>query len=187
MITLRSRGFKPLLFIGMVSLFISCGESYKQNEPLEFDGKFPDESAKDITVVYSDSGKISFELSAPVLNTYKGDNPYMDCPQGITVTSYDDFGEKQSRMTADYAVSNDKTQFMEARKNVVIVDLKKNEKIETEQIIWDKMAKKIYSNVRVRQTKADSTINIGEGFVADERFTKYTIFKPVCEALVDDL
>ncbi|MDR1112232.1 MAG: LPS export ABC transporter periplasmic protein LptC [Bacteroidales bacterium] len=185
MITLRLRDITPLLFIGMMSLFVSCSKSYTKNEQLEFNGKFPDESAKAITIVYSDSGKVTFELSAPVLNTYKGDNAYMDCPQGITITSYDDFGEKQSRMTADYAISNDKTQFMEARKNVVIVDLKKNEKIETEQIIWDQMAKKIYSNVQVRQTKADSTINIGDGFVADERFTKYTVFRPVCEALVD--
>jgi LPS export ABC transporter protein LptC len=111
----------------------------------------------------------------------------MDCPKGITIISYDDWSEKQSKMSADYAVSIDKTQFMEAHKNVVIVDLKKNEKIETEQIIWDKKTKKIYSNVRVRQTKADGTVNIGEGFVADERFTKYTVFKPVGEVLAEGL
>jgi LPS export ABC transporter protein LptC len=186
MFTLRLKVITPL-FIGVISLFISCGDSYKKVEPLEFGNKFPDESATDIAIVYSDSGKISFELSAPVLNTYKGENPYMDCPKGIIILSYDDWGEKQSKMTADYAISNDRTQSMEARKNVVIVDLKKNEKIETEQILWDKKAKKIYSNVRVRQTKADGTVNIGEGFTADERFSKYTIFKPVGEVLAEGL
>jgi len=186
MFTLRLKEIAPL-FIGVLSLFISCGDSYKQVDQLVFDGKFPDESAIDIAIVYSDSGKISFEVFAPVLNTYKGDNGYMDCPKGVTIISYDDWGKKQSQMTADYAISNDRTQFMEARKNVVIVDLQKNERIETEQIIWDKKAKKIYSNVRVRQTKADGTVNIGEGFVADERFTKYTVFKPVGEVLAEGL
>jgi len=182
----RLKDITPL-FIGVMFFFVSCGDSYKQVKELEFEGKFPDESSTDITIIYSDSGKISFELMAPVINTYKGENAYMDCPKGITIISYDDWGIKQSKMTADYAVSNDRTQFMEAHKHVVITDLKKNEQIETEQIIWDKKAKKIYSNVRVRQTKADGTVNIGEGFIADERFTKYTIFKPVGEVIADGL
>ena len=186
MFSIRLKDIIPL-FIGVMSLFMSCGDSYKQVEQLSFDGKFPDESAVDIAIVYSDSGKISFELFAPILNTYKGEEAYMDCPKGITIISYNDWGEKQSKMTADYAVSNDKTQFMEARKNVVIENLEKNEKIETEQIIWDKKAKKIYSDVQVRQTKADGTVNIGEGFVADEKFTKYTVFKPVGEVLAEGL
>ncbi|MDR2868244.1 MAG: LPS export ABC transporter periplasmic protein LptC [Bacteroidales bacterium] len=174
------------IFVG-VMFFVSCSDNFKKNELLQANNLFPDESTKEMKIIYSDSGKLVFEIYAPIVNTYQGDKNYMDCPAGVTITSYNDWGEKQSIMTADYAISNDKTQTMEARDNVVIVNLLKQEKIETSQIMWDKRAKRIYSKVQVRQTKADGTVNIGEGFTADERFTKYTVFKPVAEVLANEL
>jgi LPS export ABC transporter protein LptC len=166
---------------------ISCSnDPYKKNTPLEFDGKFPDESASNIEITLSDSGKISFTLFAPVLNKYSGENPYMDFPRGIKITSYSN-GEKQSVLTADYAISEDWTQRMEASKNVVITDLVKHESIKSEQIIWDKLNKRIYSEVEVIQIKADGTINRGDGFEADEKFTRYAIKNPRGEMLTTDV
>lgn len=155
--------------------------------PKEFDGKFPDESATDIHIVFSDEGITSFELFAPVLNKYSTDTSYMDCPEGITIFSYDEWGEKQSVLTADYAISSENPPRMEASKNVVIKDLVKNETIESEQIIWDKNKKIIYSIVMVKQTKADGTVNYGDGFEADEHFSKYKVFNPRGEMIVDEL
>jgi len=76
---------------------------------------------------------------------------------------------------------------MEASKNVVIIDLIKQESILTEKIIWDKMNKRIFSDVEVTQIKADGTINNGDGFESDERFTKYTIIYPRIEILAEEL
>jgi LPS export ABC transporter protein LptC len=175
-----------LIFIG-VAFFVACSsEQYKKNKPLEFDGKFPDESASNIEITISDSGKTSFTLYAPYMNKYGGTNPYMDFPRGIIVTSYSN-GEKQSVLTADYAISEDWTQRMEASKNVVITDLFKHESIKTEQIIWDKLNKRIYSEVEVTQIKADGTINKGDGFEADEKFTRYAIKNPRGEMLATDV
>ena len=109
----------------------------------------------------------------------------MDFPEGIIVTSYSN-GEKHSVLTADYAISEDRIQRMEASKNVVITDLQKKESIRTEQIIWDKRNKIIYSNVEVVQIKADGTTNRGDGFEADERFTKYSIRNPRGEMLANE-
>ena len=174
------------IVIGMV-FFISCSDDFKKIAPKEYNGKFPDESATDIEIVFSDSGRTSFILYAPLLNKYLIDKPYMDCPKGITITSFDNEGNKQSVLTADYAISEDKSERMEASSNVVIRDLIKHETIETEIIIWDKKHKRIYSESEVRQIKADGTINIGDGFDADERFTKHTIQNPRGEMLTDDL
>jgi hypothetical protein len=76
---------------------------------------------------------------------------------------------------------------MEAQKNVVIVDLVKQETILTEKIIWDQKNKRIYSDVEITQIKADGTINKGAGFEADEKFTKYAIIKPRGEILAEEL
>ena len=110
----------------------------------------------------------------------------MDCPKGITITSYTEDGQPQSRLTADYAISYENEMRMEASKNVVITDLIKNESIETEQIIWDKKRRRIFSNVEVCQKKADGTVNYGDGFDADERFTKYSVRNPRGEMLAKD-
>ena len=168
-------------------LFFSCGRNKESVMPKECHGKFPDESATDIHITFSDAGITSFELFAPTMNKYMGDTAYMDCPDGITIYSYDEWGEKQSVLTADYAISSEVPPRMEASKNVVIKDLQKNETIESEQIIWDQHKQIIYSVVPVKQTKADGTVNYGDGFEADEHFSKYKVFNPRGEMIVEEL
>jgi len=153
---------------------------------MEYDGKFPDESARNIEYIMSEDGQITFKLSAPVMNKYNGENPYIDFPEGISVSSYTN-GEKHSTLTAGYAISEERTQRMEAHKNVVIVDLVKQESVLTEKIIWDQKNKRIYSDVEITRIKADGTVDKGEGFESDEKFTKYSIRKPRGEILAEDL
>jgi len=178
-----------LTVVGLV-LFISCSEKMKVDSLLEYQGKYPDESAEDMEIIYSEAGKKSFVLYAPLLNKYyEGQDAfvsYMDCPKGITIISYDDNGEEQSVLTADYAISEEKSRKMEARHNVVLKNLKKNEIIETEQIIWDKNKRKIFSEKEVRYIKSDGSVSIGDGFDADERFSKYSVWNPRGEIVTDE-
>ena len=179
---------KSTLFLAFGVLFFSCGtQEFSKNQLLEYDGKFPDESANDVSITFSDSGRVSFEIFAPLLNKYNGDFPYMDCPEGIRIVSYDSRGEKEAVLTSEYAISEEATQRMEARTQVVITNVKNGDTLKTEKIIWDKASKRIYSDVEVRQIRADGTVNIGDGFDADERFTKYTVRNPRGEIIADDL
>ena len=169
----------------MLFCILSC-TSRSEVALLEYNGNFPDDSAKNIEITRSEEGEISLILYAPVMNTYRGDNPYTDFPEGIMVTSYTN-GEKQSTLTANYAIDEERAERMEAHGNVVIVDLVKQESILTEKIIWDKRNKRIFSDVEVTQIKADGTIQKGDGFESDERFTKYVIINPRGEILVEEL
>ena len=170
----------------MLFCIFSCSSRTKQITLLEYDGKFPDESAQNIEIIMSEDGKITFTLYAPVMNRYFGENPYTDFPKGIIVSSYTN-GEKQSTLTANYAIDEERAQRMEARGNVVIVDLIKQESVLTEKIIWDKMNKRIFSDAEITQIKADGTVNKGDGFESDERFTKYAIRNPRIEILAEEL
>jgi len=176
------------LFFCIVTVFCicSCNSHSKKVTILEYNGKFPDESAKNIEIIISEEGIINFTLSAPLMNKYYGDSPYFDFPEGINIASFSN-GEKHSTLTADYAISEERTQRYEAHGNVVIVDLVKQESILTEKIIWDKRNKRIFSDVEITQIKADGTVNKGDGFEADERFTKYTITNIRGEVLTDEL
>ena len=170
----------------MLLCIYSCGSESEKVAILEYNGKYPDESAHNIEIIMSENGEISFTLYAPLMNKYYGDNPYTDFPEGITISSYSN-GEKHSTLTADYAINEELTQRYEAHGNVVIVDLVKEESILTEKMIWDKMNKRIYSDVEITQIKADGTINGGDGFESDEKFTKYSIRNSHGEILAEEL
>jgi len=170
--------------------FVGCGQqNFSKGEMWEFDGKFPDQSTKNAELTFSDSGYVNFRIIAPVLNQYSSDpnNEYSDCPNGIKIISYDTHGEPEAILTAEYAIDASGNQRMEARKHVVITNLKQGDTIKTEKIIWDKQRKKIFSDVEVRQIRADGTIYIGDGFDADEKFTKYTVRNPRGEMLSDNI
>jgi LPS export ABC transporter protein LptC len=169
----------------MIFSVFSCSKPEKITL-FEYDGKFPDESARNIEIIMSEEGKITFTLYAPLMNKYYGDNPYIDFPEGIKIASYSN-GEKHSTLVADYAINEENTQRYEAQGNVVIVDLVKEESILTEKIIWDKMNKRIYSDVEITRIKADGTIDMGDGFESDEKFTKYAIKNPRGEFIAEEL
>lgn len=166
-----------IMALCLMMFFVCCNHKDKNSGLLEYKGKFPDESAENIILTVSDSGIVSFIVKAPLFNTYRTDSAYMDYPEGITAISFTENGQQQAILTAKYACNINNSTY-KASNNVVIVDIIKGDTLETEEIIWDQHQRKIYSNVLVKQTKADGSVNYGDGFEADERFTKYTIFHP---------
>jgi LPS export ABC transporter protein LptC len=62
---------------------------------------------------------------------------------------------------------------VEAKKNVVVIN-EKNEKLNTEHLIWNEKTKKIYSDEFVKITTPDEII-YGTGFEADQDFSRYKI------------
>ena len=178
--------FRFLFIFVMFFCICSCSSNSKKIEMLEYDGKFPDESMRNIEIIMSEEGEITFTMYAPLMNKYYGENSYTDFPEGITISSFSN-GDKQSTLTADYAIMEEVTQRYEAQRNVVIVNLVKEESILTEKIIWDKINKRIYSDVEITKIKADGTIDKGDGFESDEKFTKYSIKNPRGEILAEEL
>ncbi|MCQ2263516.1 MAG: LPS export ABC transporter periplasmic protein LptC [Bacteroidales bacterium] len=169
-------------------LFTSCkDDEFSRDTLYTYNGKAPDESTSNLNLTFSESGRLNFKLSTPLLNKYGNVGGYMDCPKGITIISYDNWGNPESMLKADYAINAEGEMRMEAQRNVVITNLKKGDTITTEKIIWDKRMHKIYSDVPVRQTRADGAVYIGSGFDADEKFTKYTVRNPRGEIIADDL
>ncbi|MCR4827185.1 MAG: LPS export ABC transporter periplasmic protein LptC [Bacteroidales bacterium] len=159
-------------------LFAACKSKNNNSQLLEYDGKFPDESAENMTITVSDSGTTIFIVSTPILNRYNSsDTAFVDCPEGITITSFNDYGHKQAVITAGYACQINNNLF-KATDNVVIYDLSNGDSVITDEVIWDQRQRSIYSTKSVKQVKSDGSINYGDGFNADERFTRYTIIHP---------
>ena len=166
-----------IMALCLMMFFIACEEKHSESVLYEYEGRFPDEAAENMALTVSDSGIVSFIITAPLMNRYYGDSTFADFPKGIKVVSFTEFGEQQALVTAEYASEVNGSKY-KASKNVVIIDVINGDTLRTEEITWNQLARTINSNTLVKQTKADGSVNYGDGFTADDRFTKYTIIHP---------
>lgn len=137
----------------------------------------PEMIAKDIEFIRSDSGIVKALLISPLMNKYSGKKPFIEFPDGFKVQFYDSLLNVKSFITANYGISYEKKKRMEAYKDVVVINNEKNEKLNTEHLIWDQSKKIISSNVAIKITTEDEVI-FGDGLESDETFDKYEIINP---------
>lgn len=161
----------------MAIVMFGCKNDIAKVNSLTAVDKHPDEQAKDITVVYSDSGRVDFVLSSVLMNKFLNNDPYVEFPKGLKLTSYDRIGAVRTTLVANYAINYEGRKSMEARGKVVIKNHQTDEVIETEHIVWDQLKNTIYSDVFVKRTNKIGVM-YGDGFDADETFSKYTIRNP---------
>jgi LPS export ABC transporter protein LptC len=153
---------------------MSCENDIEKVKLLGQHEQSPVESAKNIKIIYSDSARVEVELTAPVMNHYTTESPYLEMPKGLKAIFYDESLNVKSRMTADYGIRYERDQKMEARKNVVVIN-EKGEQLNTEHLVWDERREKLLSDEFVKITRKDEII-YGTGFEANQDFTKYKIF-----------
>jgi LPS export ABC transporter protein LptC len=166
-------------------MLFACENDMQTINSLSTDDILPDETARDIEVIYSDSGKIKIKLLSPRLNRYENEEPYMDFPEGLRLLFFDSLMNVKSELTANYGISWEKKKLMEVKDDVVITDFEKDEVLNTEHIIWDKSKKEIYSEVFVKRTNKDGVM-YGHGFSADENLKTYKLIRPRGVLTVED-
>jgi len=159
-----------------MTMLFSCENDIRKVNLVTASDSIPVSTVKNIDLIRSVSGKIVLELTAPLLKTYEGDDPYSEFPGGMKIIFFDSLMNITSQLTAEYGISYEKRKIMEARTNVVIVNNKKREQVNTEQLIWNQVTKKIYSDKFVKITTPEKII-LGEGFDSNETMDDYTIKK----------
>ena len=134
-------------------------------------------SAKNIEVLFSDSGKIQAKLTSVILNKFEGQNPYMEFPRGFHVEFYDTAGNVESTITGNYGKQDEVTRVMEARGNVIVRNVAKDQQINTEELTWNENKSLIYSDVKVKITTSNKVL-FSDGLKANEAFTWYEFVNP---------
>ena len=166
-----------VIFAFTTFLMFSCKNDIKTINELSQVDSLPMEFARDIEVYYSDSGKIQAMLKSPLMVRIEDKESYFEFPEGFEAIFYDSVMQPQSQITADYGISYEEKKLMEARNNVVVKNISKQEKLTTEHLGWDRMKGIIYSNVFVTITKPDETI-YGDGLTSDQNFNFYEVDNP---------
>ncbi len=144
----------------------------------------PVESAKNISLIRSDSAKLILIMTSPQLDRYQDEQSYTKFPKGLKVVFYDQNKNIKSQLTAKYAVNYEDRKLMEIKSNVIIIDFDKGDTIYTESLNWDQNTKKIFSNSLVKKVNKDETL-YGDGFDSDESFSNYTLRRPRGEINLD--
>jgi len=160
----------------MLSLLLSCEADLKTIEKLSAQDTLLLESAKDIELLYSDSGRLAIRLTSPAYVRYKGKGTFLEFPQGVKVVFYKELKES-STLTSKFALINEESGLMEARNNVEVTNIERGERLNTERLIWDERKRRIYSNEFVKITTRDKVL-FGKGFESDQNFDNWVIKKP---------
>jgi len=170
-----------ILFAGVL---FACENDKSEIAKYESEEVFPTQSAKEVEILYSTKGNVVFQLNAPLLNQYEGEQPFNEMPNGVKVQIFDSLNNVTTELTANYAIDSSHVNKMEARDNVVVIN-EKGERLNTEHLVWDKKTEKITSDVFVKITTADQIL-MGEGLEANQDFTNYRIFNPIGELSIDN-
>jgi LPS export ABC transporter protein LptC len=173
------KAFSYLVFflIVLLSITSACVNDMKIVNKLSAADTVAEENARDIQVIYSDSGDVQVVMTSPLFNRYNAAQPYKEFPKGIKVIFYNKGMVIKSSLTANYAIMYEGTRIMEARNNVEIISIEKNEKLNTERLVWDERKQKIYSDQFVKVTTKDKVL-YGKGFESDQSFDNWVIKHP---------
>lgn len=160
--------------VGLVMCLNACENSMQDIKQLNEKFEAAVETLHSPRLIYSDRGMTRILLEAPKLLRYKTDDPYTEFPDGLKVTFFDNTGQPNSTLTAKYGIKREKVQETIVRHDVVWQSLVKNERMETEELRWEEERKKIVSYSAIKLS-TDSEILFGEGFEAEQDFSRYKI------------
>jgi len=163
--------------IALLLFYIVAGSGSKDlqklNQFVEADNLA--ETGKDVEILYTESGQAKAKILTDELTRYISNEGITEFKKGLKIYFYDANGQIESSMTANYGKAFEAEEELFARNNVIVINVK-GEKLNTEELIWKRKDKKIFSNKFVKITTDDEII-FGEGLEANEDFSDYVIKK----------
>ena len=156
-----------LLVMGSAILLFSCKS--KQTTVEESLDAIKTEESENLTIIMSENGRKSYLFKTPLLEGYTlGRDPYREFRKGISITTYQDdsLTTVNAVLVANYAIYYENRKLWEAKGDVVITK-HDGTRLYTQQLFWNSITKRIYSNVDTKLV-TDTDEVVGEGFESDE-------------------
>lgn len=156
---------------------VGCNKKDNTGPKLVYTGPFREST--NVLTLYSDSAKLKFQLTAPLEQQFEnGDFLY---PKGILVTFYSADGSKKvvNTLTAKYAKVDKAKNLYTMRGAVQVVNLLQEQRMDTEELFFDKNKRLIYTDsaMFVKVTTPTEYLT-GYGLTANQNFSRYRITKP---------
>ncbi len=174
-------GREALLFL---LLLAACKNDPKEISALTGKSLYQVDRAEDITLIYSEHGKVKARIYATeYISNDAAKPPYMDMKKGIKAEVYNDSMQVESTLTANYARYYEKQGNFLIRDNIVVVN-KKGETLNTEELVWNQSIQKFFTEKFVKIT-TPTLVMYGDGLEANQDFSWYRILNQKGTMLVD--
>jgi LPS export ABC transporter protein LptC len=156
-------------------LIISCHNTTKEIDDLTGKGmSMQEDKATDVTFYYSEKGRVYAILHAKeFIRNETANPPYTDIKKGMKVEFLNDSLEITSTLTAKSARYYENDGNVIVRDSVCVVN-KKGEKLNTEELVWNKKLEKFYTEKKVKITTPTNVL-YGDGLEANSSFSWYKI------------
>lgn len=164
-------------FVAVAVCFLGACNAEVEQYSGEKDTTTPTLRSLDVKTVISDSGVTRYRASTDewlVFNNVK--KPYWLFPKGLRIEQFDKNLETEANIYCDQARYNVPLKLWRLDGNVRITN-RKGEKFETEQLFWDQINAKVYSDKQIK-IQQPSCILTGRGFESNETMTHYEISHP---------
>ncbi|MGI4021724.1 MAG: LPS export ABC transporter periplasmic protein LptC [Janthinobacterium lividum] len=172
---LNDKSVLKWLMLLLPVVFWSCENDLKKVRQISSkEVNKPVETTIGVDVIYSDSAKVKAKMTAPLMlnhtvtKTVK--QAYYEMPKGVKIDFYDPKQKLISTVTAEYAVTKNLNKIIELRRNVVVVN-DKGDTFKSEELIWDQLAKRFYSNQFSTLLRQDGNTISGNTFQCKEDLT----------------
>ncbi|WP_239021908.1 LPS export ABC transporter periplasmic protein LptC [Pontimicrobium aquaticum] len=158
-----------------VTMFFSCRDNFKDVQNIGLLSNKPITEADNINTKYTDSGKLKSHLVSPkMLDFSNREFSFVEFPQGIDFTIYDDKGNK-SNVVANFAMIYNDTDLIDLQGNVILTT-HTNDTLFTEQLFYDQKQEWMFTNKPVKFRQKDQIMN-GTGFDSNKNFTNARVLE----------
>lgn len=127
-----------ILLLCSVAFFFSCENDEKEVQKITGNKAIlPTMEGKEVDVDYRDSGLVVLKMHANHIKQFERNvaEPYYEADKGLKVLFYDKDGKEVSTLTAEYGIYYQRTQRVEVKYKVVVVN-KEGKRLETEKLSW---------------------------------------------------
>ncbi len=174
-----------LLFLFILSAFFySCENDLETIKKITFNEKSPDETTKNLKMIYSDSGYAQIEIYAAIAETYRSKESITKVKDSLRVNFFSETGEVLSTLSARYGEINFTQGKIFVRDSVRLYNFAKKQTLETEALYWNQKDSSIYSLSQVI-IKSPKGIVLGDGIRTNSSFSKYVLLKPTGKVELD--
>lgn len=152
---------------------MACGEKKSEFPLRHYAG--PVLVSENLNTLFTDSGRAKLRIEAPVQVEFSNGN--QEYEKGMLVNFYKNEDTIQSYLKADFVHYNKQQDLYTAIGNVVLEDVLKHEKLQTNKLHWSRYEGKVFNNEFVEITKPGQILK-GKGFTSSQDLSNYTILEP---------
>ena len=168
--------FKLIVFLFIVP-FTSCVNDLDTIRKITYKSTDPDDRTRDLVILYNDSGYAKIQVFAKIAETYTKPTQVTKLKDGLRVNFFSEDGEIVSILTALYGEIHQNDGTMLVRDSVVLYNVEKKQRLETEELHWNQKDSSIFTNKAV-VVKKHNLILFGQGIKTKQDFTEYEFLQP---------